>query len=66
MIKYIKSKLYRLSVWYLVKCFLNFRKKWGGIKPRMTGRTAVEVNGESYMLEYTLQRTVKVSMFPLH
>lgn len=60
MIKYIKSKLWRLAVWWLAKCFLNFKKEWGGIKPQMRGYASVKVNKEYYVLEYTLCRSVRV------
>ena len=59
----LKAKLFRLAAWLFVRLFFDYKKEFGGIKPVMSGKCHIDINGNTYRIEYTtrLMRRVETT-----
>ena len=54
--EYINRKLFKIASYILFKQIIAFNKKWKGIADNMHSKYARDINGQTYIMDYTLEK----------
>lgn len=56
MIRFIENKLFKIAAYILFRQIIAFNKEWGGKTDNMHGKYACDINGQPYVMSYTLEK----------